>query len=145
QLLARLASGNIYFRETAQRILTERLGNPSGDLRGKLEKLVLASAVADGTRKARLHALWALVGSGSLEPSFHGQLLRHADPAYRAWGVRAAGNFGHALPALREKIAELAVEPSPDVQLQVAVASRKIKGIDALAVLLDVLLSCRQD
>src|SRR5439155_519673 len=89
QLIARLASGNIYFRETAQRILTERLNSASGGLRAKLEQLVLASAAE---RKARLHALWALIGSGALEPAFHLKLLSHADPAYRAWGIRAAGN-----------------------------------------------------
>src|SRR5881398_1389182 len=43
QLIARLASGNIFLRETAQRILTERLGSASGGLRTKLEQLVLAS------------------------------------------------------------------------------------------------------
>src|SRR5205814_6782098 len=47
QLLARLASGNIYFRETAQQILTERLGSGSRELRAKLEQLVLSVAGAD--------------------------------------------------------------------------------------------------
>src|SRR5439155_10140208 len=62
QLIARLASGNIYFRETAQRILTERLSAagravhsaPRGGvrthcltaLRLKLEKLVLSAEAA---------------------------------------------------------------------------------------------------
>src|SRR5437016_4567539 len=178
QLIARLASGNIYFRETAQRILTERLGSAaapaasvgasptesggrrnafgegtqpgtrgrvrSPELRAKLEKLVLSATplapslspsegerVAEGRvrgptsksekeqslvtsaatsleRKARLHALWALIGSGALEPAFHLKLLENSDPAYRAWGVRAAGNFGKVSSAIREKVARLA-------------------------------------
>ncbi len=194
QLIARLAGGNIYFRETAQRILTERLseagravpGRPRGgvrthrsaELRAKLEGIVLgaspltrpsafAKATADRSatfspsegerdgvrgpaattieRKARLHALWALIGSGTLEPAFHLKLLAHSDPAYRAWSVRAAGNFGKVSPAIRGKLTELARDPSADVQLQVAIASRKIKGFDALAALNDVLARCGQD
>ncbi|PYJ81179.1 MAG: hypothetical protein DME22_21770, partial [Verrucomicrobia bacterium] len=213
-LTARLASGNIYFRETAQRILTERLGSaaapaasvgasptePGGrrrfgegaepgtrgrvrspELRAKLEKLVLSATpltpslspsegerVAEGRvrgltlksendqslvtsaataieRKARLHALWALIGSGALEPTFHLKVLAHSDPACRAWGVRAAGNFGKVSSAIREKVAALAHDPSADVQLQVAIASRKINGLDALPILSEVLEHCGQD
>src|SRR6266550_3531649 len=168
QLIARLANGNIYFRETAQRVLTERWGSASRELRAKLEKLVLADApltpslspsegerlaegrgrgtpVANTERKARLHALWALIGSGALDPAFHLKLLAHSDPAYRAWGVRAAGNLGNVSSAIREKVAALARDSSPDVQLQVAIASRKIKNFDALPVLSDVLAHCGQD
>jgi len=158
QLIARLASGNIYFRETAQRILMERLSEagravpsaPSGgagthrstELRAQLERLVLG---ASAERKARLHALWALIGGGTLEPGFHLKVLAHPDPAYRAWGVRAAGNSGDVPQAIREKIAELARDSSPDVQLQVVIASRKIKDFDALPVLIEVLVRCGQD
>ncbi len=142
QLIARLASGNIYFRETAQRILTERLSEAGPvELRAKLEKVVLSAT----QRKERLHALWTLIGSGALEPAFHLKVLAHADPAYRAWGVRAAGNYGNVSSAIREKVAELARDPSPDVQLQVAIASPKIKNFDALPVLNDVLAHCGQD
>jgi putative heme-binding domain-containing protein len=145
QLIARLASGNLYFRETAQRILTERLGAAPRELRAKLEPLVLSGAATAQERKARLHGLWALIGGCTLEPAFHLKLLTHSDPAYRAWGVRAAGNYSEVSPAVRRKIAELAADPAPDVQLQVAIASRKIKGFDALPVLYDVLAHCGQD
>ena len=76
QLIARLASGNIYFRETAQRILTERLGTPgtgrSTALRAKLERLVLAAVAADveqrsGTGVRRLR--WRQPARRSLRPS----------------------------------------------------------------------------
>ena len=168
QLIARLASGNIYFRETAQRILTERLGNtvtPAPELRAKLEEIVLSPVAADVRRltskseihqslvtsaatierKARLHALWALIGSGALEPAFHLKVLANSEAAYRAWGVRAAGNFGDVSLAIREKVSALASDPEPDVQLQVAIASRKIKSLDALPVLIDVLVRCGHD
>jgi putative heme-binding domain-containing protein len=149
RLLSRLASGNIYFRETAQRILTERLGE-SRDLRGKLEKKALSSASADANpssleRQGRLHALWALIGSGQLEEGFHLNILRHADQAYRAWGVRAAGNFGDVSASVREKVASLGSDASRDVQLQVVIAARKVRGLDGLPVLSDVIGHCGQD
>jgi len=165
QLIERLGSGNIYFRESAQRILTERLGAGSRGLRTKLERLVLSPVAAEVTlisnstqdqslvtsaatrvkRQARLHALWALIGSGTLDPSFHLKLLGDPDATYRAWGVRAAGNYGEVSSAIRTRIAELARDPSPDVQLQVAIAARKVKQMDALPVLSDVLAHCGQD
>jgi len=42
-------------------------------------------------------------------------------------------------------VAALAADPSPDVQLQVAVAARKIDGVDALAVLTEVASACGDD
>src|SRR6185369_7147504 len=100
---------------------------------------------AASDRKARLHALWVLIGSVELDPAFHIKMLAQSDPAFRAWGVRAAGNFGEVTPAIRETIDKLASDPSPDVQLQVVIASRKIKNFDALPVLAEVLAGCGQD
>jgi putative heme-binding domain-containing protein len=59
--------------------------------------------------------------------------------------VRAAGNFGRVEPSIREKVAALARDSSPDVQLQVAIASRKVAGLDALPVLAGVLDHCGGD
>ena len=146
QLLHRLAGPNIYFRQTAQRLLTERLSSklsprPSA-LRSALEK---CSFDPGWSREARLHALWALIGSGGLDPEFHARLLTHPDPAFRAWGVRGAGNYGAVTPAIRQSVVRLARDASADVQLQVAIASRKMEGVDALPLLLDVLAHCGQD
>jgi putative heme-binding domain-containing protein len=139
ELIRRLASPNIYFRETAQRLLTER-GTPF--VRDRLEALVLDESAP---RKARMHGLWALVGTGKLEPEFHARVLAHADPAYRSWGVRAAGDHAKVTPAIRDKVVRLAKDRSPDVQLQVAIAARKVEGIDALPVLVEVLSACGED
>ena len=139
QLIRRLASPNIYFRESAQRLLTER-NTPSA--RDRLERLVRDESAP---RKARMHGLWALVGTGGLEPGFHARLLDHAEPAYRAWGVRAAGEQAGVTPAIRDKVVRLARDRAPDVQLQVAVAARKVDGVDALPVLVEVLSACGED
>ena len=138
-LIRRLASPNIYFRESAQRLLTER---DTPTVRDRLEALVLDGSAP---RKARMHGLWALVGTGRLAPGFHARLLGHADPAYRAWGVRAAGDHAGVTPSIRAKVAAMAGDESPDVQLQVAVAARQVEGLEALPVLVEVLSTCGED
>jgi len=140
QLLQRLHDKNVFYRDIAQRILTERGDEDSAKL---LRDLVLNDLAP---RRTRLHALWALVGRGSLDEAFHLALLKHADPTFRAWGVRAAGNFGEGNSAsVRDAVAALTTDPSADVKLQVAIASTKIPGLDAPALLLEVLAGCGED
>jgi hypothetical protein len=139
QLVQRLHSPNQYFRETAQRLLAER---NSASSRGLLRQLVCDGAAP---RKARLAALWALIGGGSLEPDFHLALLHHSDPAFRAWGARAAGEFRRVAPAVRDRIVALAQDPAPDVRLQVAIAAGKIEGLDPLPVLIEVASHSSED
>jgi putative heme-binding domain-containing protein len=138
-LIRRLSSPNIYFRESAQRLLTER---NTRAIRTALRRLVLDDAAP---RTARRHGLWALVGTGNLEPEFHARLLRHPEATYRAWAVRAAGDFRAVEPAIRDTVAGLARDKSPDVQLQVAIVARKIEGLDPLPVLVDILSACGAD
>jgi len=139
QLIERLGSPNIYVRESAQRLLCERADQ---NVVTKLEKVVLDDSKP---RKQRMHALWSAVGSGPLRPSFHEQLLQHKDPTYRAWGVRSAGNARIVTDRIRGIVTRLTRDASPDVQLQVAVAARKIEGVDALQVLTEVLRNSGQD
>ncbi len=140
QLIDRLSSDNVYFRSLAQRLLAERMNEAA---QGKLEQLVLR----DGqSKKARMHALWSLVGSGKpLSQKFHEQLLAHKDATIRAWGVRAAGNYGSVAESIRATIVALAEDPSPDVKLQVAIAARKIDDIDPIPLLTKVLATCGDD
>jgi putative heme-binding domain-containing protein len=139
RLIERLYSPNLFFREAAQRLLCERT---SPALRANLETLVFDEKAP---RTTRLHALWALVGAGALEAEFHQRLLSHVDQAYRAWGVRAAGNQGKVDRAVRAQVVALARDRSPDVQLQVAIATTKLDGLDPLPIMVDVLASCGQD
>jgi putative membrane-bound dehydrogenase-like protein len=132
ELLNLLGSPNVYDREIAQRILTERA---SASIIGKLEALVLDE---NQPRPARMHGLWARVGIGPLEPGFHSGVLTHDDATFRAWGVRAAGNTGKVDTKIRDQVLKLAGDPSPDVCLQVAIAASKIEGVDPLPALLSV-------
>jgi putative membrane-bound dehydrogenase-like protein len=139
QLIERLRSPNVYFRDVAQRLLCER---NAAATRPKLQALILD---ASAPRKARMHALWAVIATGQLEPDFHRQLLHDTDPGLRAWGVRAAGNLGSVEPSIREAVASLARDPAPDVQLQVVIAARKLAGADSLSILVDALSHCGDD
>lgn len=139
QLIERLHSPNIFFRDVAQRLLWER-NRP--ETKRRLEQLVLD----DGKpRKARMHALWALIGCGPLDAEFHVRLLRHSDTAFRAWAVRSAGNQRQVAPVLRDEVASLADDPAPDVRLQVAIAARKLEGVYPLGLLIDVLVHSADD
>lgn len=139
QLLARLHSPNLFFRETAVRILAERAAPAS---RAALENLVLD---ASQPAKPRRHALWALVGQGALDDAFHLRLLDQEDATLRAWGIRAAGNQRMISAAVRDRLVALARDPSPDVQLQVAIAVPKLPDVDALPVLASILATCGDD
>ena len=136
-LIELLRSPNVYDRDVAQRLLTERLiAGDRGGLREKVRANVLSDAVG---RKGRMHALWALVGSGPLDPGFHLALLAHDDPAFRAWGVRAAGNMGRVSEEVRRAVRRTATDEAPAVRLQFAIAARKVEGIEPMGTLLDVL------
>lgn len=139
QLIARLGSPNVYFRDLAQRLLCERMNS---ELRSKLQAIVLDDSPS---RKMRMHALWALVGAGPLNPKFHFDLLADDDWSYRAWGVRAAGNAGEVAESIRNRVAALASDQDAGVRLQVAIAARKTEGLDAAALLLKVLSASGDD
>ncbi|MBI1831867.1 MAG: c-type cytochrome, partial [Planctomycetes bacterium] len=114
---------------------------------GRLHRLAVSSKVP---RKQRLHVLWTMIGSGWIEGPEHQDLLKDRDPTFHAWGVRAASNVTGAnaiavRTKLRQEIAASASDSPRDVQLQIAIAARKLKGVDPLPVLLDVLAHCGDD
>jgi putative heme-binding domain-containing protein len=139
RLIERLSSPNVYFRDVSQRLLAERA---TPEVRVKLQKVILDDKVS---RKGRMHALWALLGCGDLDPAFHRKLLDHAEPAYRAFAVRAAGNMGKVSADIRDRVVALAKDPARDVQLQVAIAARKVEGVEPVAVLVEALDRCGDD
>jgi putative heme-binding domain-containing protein len=139
ELIERLQSPNIFYRDLAQRLLWER-AQPETLL--DLERLVLDD---DEPRKARMHALWALVAAGPLDMAFHKRLLDHADATFRAWAVRAAGNQRRVDPQVRDRVIALVADPSPDVVLQAAIAAKKIDGVDPLPLLYQALVKSPDD
>jgi len=139
QLIARLSSPNIYVRQTAQRLLSERNSDVA---RPQLEQLVLDETASEKTRR---HALWSLIGAAPLDAEFHRELLASKDTTLRAWAVRAAGNQRQLDTPLVEQILAMSDDPSPDVLLQVAIAAPKLDGVDPLPVLVDVAANSPDD
>jgi putative membrane-bound dehydrogenase-like protein len=139
QLIARLASPNVFYRDLAQRILSERRAQ---DTMVSLENLVTDNSAP---RKQRLHALWALLGAEQFTAGLQLKLLNHSDPTFQSWAVRGAGNIGTVTDGVKARILELSKGAHPDVLLQIAVAARKLEGVDALAVLVDVLAAAADD
>jgi putative membrane-bound dehydrogenase-like protein len=169
QLIERLRSPNVYVREMAQRLLSEKFYQPSKGkpdvFRDQVKLDADLHAVATSpkeSRTTRLHAWWALIGSQMPpRPQWrHGDLLKSDDPTFRAWGVRAVVNMpmfrGMVPGTLGDAVYKLAQDPAPEVQLQVAIAARRVKNVtpnpfgpqktvDPLPVLLDVLAHCGND
>ncbi|MFO0908878.1 MAG: PVC-type heme-binding CxxCH protein [Isosphaeraceae bacterium] len=139
ELVGLLDSGNGYDRDTARRLLVER---KDANVDVKLTEMVLDPK---SPRRARLGALWTLVSRGPVATATLMALFDDADPTFRAWAVRAAGNTGKVDETLRSKLVALAKDRSPDVQLQVAIAARKVTGVDAVSLLTSVAASCGND
>lgn len=139
ELVSFLGDANIYIRETAQRLLGEK------SCEGVVPKLESLALDPNSTHKQRMHSIWALMSGRVVSAEFANKLLHQSDATVRAWGVRAAGSLLADSEPLAKQISELARDSSRDVQLQVAIAAKKMKHVDALKVWLDVLASCGDD
>ncbi len=76
--------------------------------------------------KHRMHALWALAGSGRVPDQWLLKWLRASDPVVRSWGVRTTGDKQSRNDTVRNQLAMLASDPDPRVRLQVAIAANKL-------------------
>jgi putative membrane-bound dehydrogenase-like protein len=139
QLIERLGSPNLYYRDLAQRLLRER-ANPA--TLGKLDTLILDKATP---RKARMHGLWARVGAGNVPSEVLLGLLDDSDPGFRAWGVRASGEKHEVDDQLRRKLISMTGDRSADVRLQLAIAATKVKGLAPSTLLPEILKSSSDD
>lgn len=139
ELVARLQSPNVFYRDLAQRILSERQSAAAAPL---LENLLFDDKSA---KKYRLHALFALIGADQLSPAIMQKLLNHADSTFVAWGVRTAGDKGKIDDATRQKIVELANAAPPEVLLQVAIAAKKVEGLEPIPLLFAVLVASKDE
>lgn len=129
ELVEKLESGNIYWRQTAQRLLVER-----GD---KTAAEPLSRLVREGkTPQARLHALYALDGLDCLDPA----LVEHAlgDPhfAVRMHALRLAERWLDKVPAITQRVLCMVGDNEPRVRLQLALTlgeSRDPRAVQALS------------
>ena len=144
ELVELLGDDNVFYRDHAQRLLTERMiwKKSEGNLIELLAKIVQSE---ETPRKKRLHAFWALGASGPLDPELALKLSMDSDPTIRSWVVRFLGNEGALSPHAREIVGKLAQNDSPDVLLQVAIAADKIQGLDPLPIWHQVLTKAGND
>lgn len=120
QLVELLGHENVWHRETARRILTERKTD------GQAAALVKLVANAETPRDQRLNALYTLVSTQMLPEGPARLLFDDADPTVRAWAVRYAGSLGaNANKRAMSRVQQQASDNSPDVALQVAIALGK--------------------
>lgn len=152
QLIEHLGAGNDCRRQTAQRLLFERqmadINNPAAGVPKRTatrEKLRLLIEAKDTPHNQRMHALWVLVSTGEIEEGQTLSLLKNGDESVKPWIVRLLGNAGRASEAQMATIDKLAADGSPDVKLQIAIAARKIDGVDPLPLLVKVAAHCGED
>ena len=120
ELVDLLGHDNVWHRETARRILTER------QLEGQAPALTKLALDAETPRTKRLNALYTLISANMLAEPPARLLFDDADPTVRAWVVRYAGSLGEkASKRAASRVQQQASDSHPDVALQVAIALGK--------------------
>lgn len=110
ELVAKLASPNVWWRRTAQRLLVDRQSAASVT---PLVKLFETSPSA----VARLHALWTLSGLHKLEPDLIMRALDDSEPGVRENAIILAEPL-LSNPVMLEKLLKLENDPNSRVQFQ---------------------------
>ncbi|PQO31011.1 dehydrogenase [Bremerella cremea] len=139
QLIARLHSGNRFYREMAQRVLAERASDAAIQ---PLEALVMDTSAPF---KTRMHALWSLIGARQLSDEFSIQLLSDEEPQLRRWAIRYQGIRASNNPDVALLIQKLTSDAHPDVRLEVAILAPQVDYLPTIATLLEVLRSSPND
>ncbi len=152
-LVAKLSDGNGWVRDTAQRLLVERLVREGG--RDAATAAALRRAAVDTQRPAhaRLHALWALEGGGAeaLDRATVSKALSDPNARVAAAAVRLSERFlggdtggtpakqrehGQDARATTERLAALVkTRAEPEVRLQLALTLGEAKSPEGEAAL----------
>ena len=124
ELIALLSDENIFNRQRAQLKLQERrVLSKDAEAAKQLQSLVLNPQLS---LKHRMHALWAITGSGELSPDLLKALVDNLSPEVRAWGVRIAGRQNCRDTSVLERLSKLAADSDARVRLQVSIAAPKL-------------------
>lgn len=128
ELVALLGHENVWHRETARRLLTER------KTAGQANSLLKLVANPETPRDLRLNALYTLISTQSLPDAPARLLFDDPDPTVRAWVVRYSGSLGEkASKRVSSRVQQQASDDNADVALQVAIAlGRLAKDQDPL-------------
>lgn len=128
ELVAELASGNAWRRETAQRLLVE--ASPDATIDAALVALAKDSASPMG----RVHALWTLEGRGAVKAEAVLAGMAHVDPRVRAAAIRVSESLmaSSDRDAIVARWTELAAtETVTEVQQQIALSIGEAKSLES--------------
>jgi putative membrane-bound dehydrogenase-like protein len=128
ELVAALERRDAWWRETAQRLLTERQDKSAVQ---PLRRLARSAEFGP----TRLHALWTLEALAALDEATLLQALNDPEASVREHAVRLSeGRLSESAP-LRERVFALADDPAPRVRFQVAFSLGGLTGDRAIATL----------
>lgn len=153
QLIDLLEDENIFYRQRAAVLLTERLRRDRGEVNRQTSAALLErlSQVSSGSSSPSLALLTTALTAPQLSHAELLQQLSATDPLVVAWAVRVAGNrlaggTGASASDLVTKLAQLATHPAAPVRLQVAIAAGKLPPrTTTTEILLDVLSRSEDD
>lgn len=117
-LVQLLKHPNVWHREWAQRLLTERAEQST---KPELLQLIRSSLAVT----YRLQAFWTLHSSGMLDETLLDELASDDSFEIRTWVARLTGERGMANAAIQNRLEKLAVDKHPAVRLAVATAARQ--------------------
>lgn len=119
-----LSDENIFNRQRSQLELQERrVVSQDPESAKRLKALVFNP---DLPLKFRMHALWSLIGSGTMTAEFLNQLLDDGSPELRAWGARTAGRQNTREASTLERMDKIAIDIDARVRLQASIAAPKL-------------------
>ena len=125
ELVAELASGNSWRRETAQRLLVEAAPDAA------IDAALVAFAKDSTSPMGRVHALWTLEGRGAVKAEAVLAGMAHADPRVRAAAIRVSESLMATSDrdAIVARWTELAAsEAVTEVQQQLALSIGEAKA-----------------
>lgn len=130
-LVAELENPNVWWRDTAHRLIFERQDQTATPLLNQLQKQSTFSL-------ARLHALWSLAGLKSLSDENLLRALNDSEPEIRRAAVRLAEPKLNQNQKLRNRVLALAADDDPRVRFQTAFTLGEIDHPDAAKALYQI-------
>ncbi|MBX3439435.1 MAG: HEAT repeat domain-containing protein, partial [Planctomycetaceae bacterium] len=149
QLIELFAHPNKWWRQTAARVLGDRLNSsPSAEQTDDTTSNPQAESsasqlieIATTNDDRALEAVWALNLAGQFDFALASQLLAHPDEHVRRWTVRLLGDRRRLNDALGIQLAELAKsEPYVQVRSQLASSAKRFETKYALNIIRELLL-----
>jgi len=133
QLVKHLQHPNGWWRDTAQKLLVLRADKSA-------VPALLAMARTNPDHLARIHALWTLEGLGVLDAALLRERFKDAHPLVRVAAIRVSETlFKQGDLALQPDVQALALDPSPDVAIQVMLTANLLKWPGAPALIQSVM------